>query len=95
LQTLYWHLPGWSGVLSQRGAAALDLAGRGSLASWFSALLRGVCAAASLVVYSIRRHKADIFLGIPSMYNALAALKEAKREDLATLRLPSIALAAD
>lgn len=39
--------------------AAFDLTGRGSLASWFSALLLQLATAAALVVYSIRKHRSD------------------------------------
>lgn len=45
------------------GAAALDLAGRGSLASCFAAVWLASAGVFSLVIYSIRRHKLDDYRG--------------------------------
>ncbi len=39
------------------------------------------------VIKLIRDHRATIFVAIPSMYNALLGVKDARREDLASLRL--------
>jgi hypothetical protein len=45
------------------GAAALDLAGRGSLGSCFAAVWLASAGVFSLVIYSIRRHKIDDYRG--------------------------------
>ncbi|MFM9958269.1 MAG: AMP-binding protein [Phycisphaerales bacterium] len=39
------------------------------------------------IIKLIREHRATIFVAIPSMYNALLGVKDARREDLASLRL--------
>jgi hypothetical protein len=48
---------------AKEGSAALELGSRGSLASWLSSLLLGLAGMASLLIYSIRRHKLDDYRG--------------------------------
>ncbi len=43
--------------------AAFDLAAKGSLACWFSSLMLLAAAAAGLLIYSVRRHRADDYQG--------------------------------
>jgi hypothetical protein len=43
--------------------AALDLASKGSLACWFSSLTLLAASAAALLIYNVRRHKADDYQG--------------------------------
>jgi hypothetical protein len=43
--------------------AALDLAGRGSLATWFSSLMLAMAAATAGLVYTVRRHRLDDYRG--------------------------------
>jgi hypothetical protein len=48
---------------AKEGSAALELGSRGSLASWLSSLLLGLAGMASLLIFSIRRHKLDDYRG--------------------------------
>ena len=50
-------------VWAKEGSAALELGSRGSLASWLSSLFLGLAGMASLLIYSIRRHKLDDYRG--------------------------------
>jgi hypothetical protein len=43
--------------------AALDLAAKGSLASWFSSLMLLAASVAALLVYAVRRHRIDDYQG--------------------------------
>ncbi len=56
-------LPQLASLGSKDGFAALDLSSRGSLASWLSSLMFALASIASLVVWSVRRHKLDDYRG--------------------------------
>lgn len=53
----------WSRSVGRANLAALDLSARGSLASWYSSLLLAGAAAASVLVFLLRRHKVDDYRG--------------------------------
>jgi hypothetical protein len=70
LEALYAWMPSLVGDLGhaasgQRGVdlAALDLAGKGSLAAWFSSLLLLAAGLAAVLVYTVRRHRMDDYHG--------------------------------
>ncbi|MGQ9576612.1 MAG: hypothetical protein ACUVUC_14985 [Thermoguttaceae bacterium] len=50
----------WTGSAQVR---AFDLSARGSLAGWCSSMLLALAALVALIVYSVRRHKADDYRG--------------------------------
>jgi hypothetical protein len=59
LEGAYWYSLPLAAVLGYEALAPLDLAARGSLASWLSAALLLSAAAVCGVIYSIRRHRID------------------------------------
>ena len=63
LVTLHHYAPQLAQWTGQPQAAAFDLTARGSLATWFSSILLAVAALTALVVYSVRRFKADDYRG--------------------------------
>jgi len=55
---------GWrSGAVGREAMASLNVSAPGSLASWFSSLLLLAAAVGSVLIYTIRRHKADDYRG--------------------------------
>lgn len=63
LETLYVYMPDLARRTPDGTIAAFDLAGEGSLAAWFSSATLLLAGVMSLLVYSIRRHKADDYHG--------------------------------
>lgn len=63
LETLYAFLPELAAKTADGTLAAFDLAAEGSLAAWFSSSMLSLAGAVAVVVYSIRRHKADDYHG--------------------------------
>lgn len=63
LEALYAFLPELAAKTADGTLAAFDLAAEGSLAAWFSSSTLSLAAAVAVVVYSIRRHKADDYHG--------------------------------
>ena len=63
IEALYIYRVDWTAVLTAAHAQALDVTARGSLASWCSSLLLLLSAGASLVIYSVRRHRVDDYRG--------------------------------
>lgn len=63
LETLYAYMPDLARRTTDCTIAAFDLAGEGSLAAWFSSSTLLLASLAAVVVYSIRRHKADDYHG--------------------------------
>jgi hypothetical protein len=59
LEALYFYMPRLSAGTTDGRIAAFDLDGEGSLAVWYSSFLLQLAAAAALVVYSIRKQRAD------------------------------------
>ena len=62
LEALYVWVPEIVGTPAGR-IAALDLGGNGSLAGWFSSLVMLAAGGVALLVYSVRRHRADDYRG--------------------------------
>lgn len=60
---LHSHLPRLAQWTGRPQAAAFDLTARGSLATWFSSILLALAAVTALIVYSVRRFKADDYRG--------------------------------
>ncbi len=63
LVALHGHKPRLAQWTGQPQAAAFDLTVRGSLATWFSSILLAVAALTALIVYGVRRFKADDYRG--------------------------------
>lgn len=63
LEALYAYMPELARRTSDGTIAAFDLDDEGSLAVWFSSVTLLLASLTSLVVYSIRRHKADDYHG--------------------------------
>ncbi len=67
IEALYVWMPRLTAALGQRAAgtriAALDLAGKGSLAEWFSSLALLAASVLAVLVYSVRRHRMDDYRG--------------------------------
>ncbi|HEV3418237.1 MAG TPA: hypothetical protein VG056_15535 [Pirellulales bacterium] len=63
LTAAHLYLPELSAWFAKDGISALELGGRGSLASWLSSLLLGLAGLTSLLIYSVRRHKLDDYRG--------------------------------
>lgn len=63
LEAIYFYMPRLAAGTSDGSIAAFDLDGEGSLAVWFSSLLLGLAALVGLLIYSIRRFKADDYHG--------------------------------
>jgi len=59
LEALYFYMPRLLMTAADGRIAAFDLGADGSLAAWYSSLLLQTAAAAALVVYSIRKHRAS------------------------------------
>ncbi len=74
----------WGGTIAAKDLAALDLAGRGSLAAWFSGLTLGMAGLASLLIYTLRRHKLDDYRGRYRIWFWAAALWLVASVDAAT-----------
>jgi hypothetical protein len=63
LLTAYTWQVQLAAVVGGEAAAALDLAERGSLATWFNSLVLFSTAGVALLVYSLRRHRVDDYHG--------------------------------
>lgn len=65
LETLYaWSsTPTLNQITTDGTVAAFDLDGEGSLAVWFSSVVLMLAASVAVLVYTIRRHKADDYRG--------------------------------
>lgn len=63
LEALYFYMPQLSAKTNDGTIAAFDLDCEGSLGTWFSSVLWGTTALASLFVFSVRRNKADDYHG--------------------------------
>lgn len=63
LEALYFYMPRFAAHTTDGAIAAFDLDGEGSLAVWFSSVTLGLAALASLLVFSIRRHRPDDYHG--------------------------------
>ena len=63
LVALHGHIPRLAQWTGQPQAAAFDLTARGSLATWFSSALLALAALTALIVYSVRRFRADDYRG--------------------------------
>jgi hypothetical protein len=67
IEALYVWTPKLTAALGQKPAgvrlAAFDLAGKGSLAAWFSALVLLAASLVAVLVYSVRRHQVDDYQG--------------------------------
>ncbi|MCA9268349.1 MAG: hypothetical protein KDA41_07750, partial [Planctomycetales bacterium] len=55
--------PDWIAAFGPAGGQMLDVTAAGSLAAWVSALLLGLAAACTVLIYGIRRHKMDDYRG--------------------------------
>ncbi|HEV7224080.1 MAG TPA: hypothetical protein VGN42_15330 [Pirellulales bacterium] len=63
LEALYAWLPELASKTAEGTIDAIDLAAEGSLGAWFSSTALALASVAAVVVYSIRRHKADDYHG--------------------------------
>jgi len=63
IETVFIHLATMPLGGNAEQLAALDVVERGSVASWYSALLLGLAAAGSLAVFGIRSHRVDDYRG--------------------------------
>lgn len=63
LEALYAWMPDLAGMTTDGRVAAFDLDGEGGLAVWFSSMLLALAGMVALLIYSIRRHKADDYHG--------------------------------
>jgi len=63
LEYLYLQMPRWEEWTGGGGLEALDLACRGTLATWFSSVALALAALASVVIYTVRRYKRDDYRG--------------------------------
>lgn len=63
LEALYHWMPTFAAQTTDGRIEAFDLDGEGSLAVWFSSTTLIAASAVALLVYSIRRHKADDYHG--------------------------------
>ena len=63
LEGAYVGMPRLTPLTGSRPLAALDLAAKGSLAVWFASMSLAVASLLALLVYSVRRHKADDYYG--------------------------------
>ncbi len=73
VQALYTFVPDWRAALGEEGIAPFDVAQRGSINSWLSAVLLAGSAAMSVLIYMIRRHKMDDYRGRYRMWLWAAA----------------------
>ncbi len=63
LEALYYYMPRLAEGTTDGAIAAFDLDSEGSLGTWFSSVLLGSTALCGLLVFWIRRHKADDYHG--------------------------------
>ena len=63
LEALYAWLPELASKTAEGTIDAIDLAAEGSLAAWFASTTLALASVSAVVVYSIRRHKADDYHG--------------------------------
>jgi hypothetical protein len=63
LAALYGQSRVWCRILDRHDLVAFDLAQRGSVAAWYSALLLALAAFAAVFIYTLRRHKVDDYRG--------------------------------
>jgi hypothetical protein len=63
LEVVYTMLPDWRANLGDESLAALDLAGPGSLAHWFSSMLLAWAAGLGWLIYRLRSHRIDDYRG--------------------------------
>ncbi|MBN1909384.1 MAG: hypothetical protein JW818_06575 [Pirellulales bacterium] len=63
LVMLHTATPNWANAATGDRLAAFDLAGRASLAGWFSSTVLLLSAVMSVLVYTIRRHRTDDYQG--------------------------------
>jgi hypothetical protein len=63
LEALYWWMPQVAKMTRDGRVAAFDLDGEGSLGAWFTSLMLGTAALASLLIYTLRRHRLDDYRG--------------------------------
>jgi len=59
LEALYYFMPQMAAHTTDGRIAAFDLDGEGSLAVWFSSTTLAAAAAVALVVFTLRKHRAD------------------------------------
>jgi len=64
LELLYAAMPQMAAYTKHGRVAAFEIDSPGSLATWFSALTLELAAGAALVVYLVRRHRADDYHGV-------------------------------
>ena len=74
LEAAHYWLPRLAQISSDGHLAAIDLAGEGSLASWFSSTTLALAAAVAVVVFSVRRHRQDDYHGRYRVWLWAAAL---------------------
>ncbi len=63
LEALYYWMPQIAPMTSDGAVAALDLDNEGSLATWFSSATLGMAFLVGLIVYWVRKHRADDYHG--------------------------------
>lgn len=59
LEALYFYMPQFAAHTTDGRIATFDLDGEGSLAAWFSTFQLTLAAGAALIIYSVRKHRAD------------------------------------
>ena len=63
LESLHACRDQWSHTIPLNDLAALDLAGAGNLAAWYSSSTLALAALTAVLIYAIRRHKLDDYRG--------------------------------
>lgn len=63
LEVLHYFMPQWAEELGHGRIPALDLAGEGSISVWIASTFLSAAGLVALIVYSVRRHKADDYHG--------------------------------
>ncbi|MGH6743210.1 MAG: hypothetical protein ACREDY_29995, partial [Bradyrhizobium sp.] len=63
LEAAYFWLPELSTMAGDGQLAALDLAGEGALANWFSSTTLALASVVAAIIYSVRRHRQDDYHG--------------------------------
>jgi hypothetical protein len=65
---LAFNAPSWRSVIGVEGVAALQLSGKGTLASWFVGFLMVSVSLVTLQIYAMRRHRCDDYVGTYRMW---------------------------